>query len=99
MVQVPLFGGVGGAGAPQQGWTLRDTASVVPTRSDTSDDSPVTLLAILIAAGLAFGGPLFVRTIRHKDGDTQRHWVLAGPWEIAGLAIIFVVVAMAMGQG
>jgi hypothetical protein len=33
----------------------------------------VLILSLLIAASLAFGGPLFVRTIRHKDGDVQRH--------------------------
>ena len=63
------------------------------------DDRDVLFLALLIAAGLAFGGPLFVRSIRHKDGTSQRHWVNAGGWEIAGLGIIAVILIMAMGWG
>jgi len=59
----------------------------------------VLALAALITAGLVFFGPLFVRTIRHKDGDKQRHWVNAGPWEIAGLGIIAAILIVGMARG
>ena len=51
-------------------------------------------LALLVAFAAVFCGPVFVRRIRHRDGDTQRHWVLAGPWEITGLALLFVLFVM-----
>jgi hypothetical protein len=65
----------------------------------TGDDPDVLVLAALIAAGLVFCGPLFVRTIRHKNGDKQHHWVNAGPWEIAGLGIIAAILIVGMGRG
>jgi hypothetical protein len=57
------------------------------------------ILAGLVAAWLVYSGPLFKRKIRHKDGDKQHHWVLAGPWEIVGLAVIFVVLVVPLAPG
>jgi hypothetical protein len=48
-------------------------------------------LALLVAFVAVFRGPWFVRRIRHRDGDVQRHWVTAGPWEITGLAVLFAL--------
>lgn len=54
-------------------------------------------LAALIAAGLVFSGPLFVRWQRRKDGTKQRFWRNAGGWEIVGLAIFVALALMAWG--
>jgi hypothetical protein len=64
------------------------------------DDCRVLLiLAGVVAAWLVFGGPLFKRRIRHRDGESQHHWVLAGPWEITGLAILFVIFVIGIPAG
>ena len=79
-------------------WRLSAHSSrlTVSPEPGIGDDSPVLLLAALIAAGLT-SGRLFYRWQTRKDGHKERYWRNAGGWEIAGLGIIAAVLVVGMG--